>query len=409
MPGAVQAGAGDNVSGFAWSENIGWISFNNTSGGGATNYGVSVDLQNGKLSGYAWSEHIGWITFNEADAGAPPSDDPCPDQSCIAKANPPGKFGEDDVYINGWARALSYGGGWDGWIRFDHGEDNEAYIDEDGDAHGWAWGSDVVGWINLNGGTLYKVVVDFTGSNQPPNKPNSGSPAETWANCSFVGKSTPTFHWTYSDADGDPQAAYEIEVDDNSSFNAPKFNHLVNVVATTTSYGLDLTQDDTPDWIENLAWDTTYRWHVRVKDNQGNWSSWSDTDSFTTPKHAYPYPDFTFLPAEPAQGEQVDFNPDNSQVFGEGTTIQTYLWTITQGTGSFVNSNQNSQYPHIQFDTLNNKVKLEITDSDDYFCGFTSAEKDITVQLPLPEYKEIPPIFWAKKILAALVSIFSWF
>jgi len=54
-----KAGIADNVSGWAWSENIGWISFNNTTGGGTTNYGVDIDSSTGIFSGDAWSEHIG--------------------------------------------------------------------------------------------------------------------------------------------------------------------------------------------------------------------------------------------------------------------------------------------------------------------------------------------------------------
>ena len=61
--GKVNAGTTDNVSGWAWSENIGWISFNNTTGGGTTNYGVNINPSTGVFSGYAWSENIGWIDF----------------------------------------------------------------------------------------------------------------------------------------------------------------------------------------------------------------------------------------------------------------------------------------------------------------------------------------------------------
>src|SRR3989338_509710 len=68
----VEAGSNDNVFGWAWSENIGWISFNNTSGGGAVDYGVNVDTTTGIFSGYAWSENIGWISFERAVAGAHP-------------------------------------------------------------------------------------------------------------------------------------------------------------------------------------------------------------------------------------------------------------------------------------------------------------------------------------------------
>lgn len=59
----VEAGIDDNVSGYAWSENIGWISFNSTSSGGGIDYGVDVDISTGDFSGYAWSENIGWISF----------------------------------------------------------------------------------------------------------------------------------------------------------------------------------------------------------------------------------------------------------------------------------------------------------------------------------------------------------
>lgn len=71
-----EAGAGQNVLGFAWSENIGWISFNNLSDGSATSYGVNISplgvTGTGDLSGHAWSENIGWVSFNRLDTGTPP-------------------------------------------------------------------------------------------------------------------------------------------------------------------------------------------------------------------------------------------------------------------------------------------------------------------------------------------------
>ncbi len=69
---------GDNFSGWAWSENYGWISFNSsncdTNGNGSTDacagagtnvadYGVNVNHRNDVIDGYAWSSNIGWINF----------------------------------------------------------------------------------------------------------------------------------------------------------------------------------------------------------------------------------------------------------------------------------------------------------------------------------------------------------
>jgi len=50
--GVANDGAG-NLSGYAWGENIGWINFN----------GVTINPSSGEFSGYAWGENIGWINF----------------------------------------------------------------------------------------------------------------------------------------------------------------------------------------------------------------------------------------------------------------------------------------------------------------------------------------------------------
>jgi len=64
----------DHLEGFAWEENIGWISLGTYTGGSshtyansaANDYGVNNDGC-GNLSGYAWSTKVGWINFNPND------------------------------------------------------------------------------------------------------------------------------------------------------------------------------------------------------------------------------------------------------------------------------------------------------------------------------------------------------
>lgn len=147
LPLAVKA---SDISGWAWSSNIGWISFNSSDpGAGGSPYKVEVNV-NGGLSGYAWSTNVGWISFYRSDTGNPPSNDPGNGSGYIAIASPSGQLGKSNVYIDGWARALSYGGGWDGWIRFDHGQTGEAYIEPSYQLNGWTWGSDVIGWVSLS-------------------------------------------------------------------------------------------------------------------------------------------------------------------------------------------------------------------------------------------------------------------
>ncbi|MBI2042472.1 MAG: hypothetical protein HYT21_01880 [Candidatus Nealsonbacteria bacterium] len=396
----VLAGTGENVSGFAWSENIGWVSFNctNTGSCGSSDYGVDINDESGEFSGHAWSENIGWVSFNRSETGAPPAQ-PYQDGGLnyIAKAN------LDTGEVTGWARALSYGADWDGWVKLNDTSYGVSVNTSNGDFSGYGWSDEIVGWINFSG-LNYKVTTALS-FNRPP---SAGIVEETWNHCSIQGRSIPVFSWTYSDSDGDPQAAYEIEVDSNSAFQAPKFNHVVNT--GSTSYALDLSQDDNSDWISELSWNTTYFWRVKVKDSDGNWSDWTNSDQFKTPFHAYPWPDFNWAPAEPSQGEVVIFNPDASVLYG-GTSVSSYLWTITQGEAVFVDETGTaSRYPHIIFDTTDNQMRLRITDSDGYSCQ--TSTKTVTVHLPLPEYEEAPPSTWLNLILAivdgALKSFFSF-
>jgi hypothetical protein len=66
----VNDGSG-NLSGWAWNDVIGWISFNcaNTGGCGTVSYNVYIDAS-GNFHGYAWNDAVGWISFNCLDVGA---------------------------------------------------------------------------------------------------------------------------------------------------------------------------------------------------------------------------------------------------------------------------------------------------------------------------------------------------
>src|SRR3989338_89689 len=56
-----------NVSpmrGWAWSDNIGWISFDSVTALASKKYLVYVNNSTGDLSGYAWSDNMGWLNFD---------------------------------------------------------------------------------------------------------------------------------------------------------------------------------------------------------------------------------------------------------------------------------------------------------------------------------------------------------
>ncbi|MBP6904556.1 MAG: hypothetical protein KBB91_00680 [Candidatus Pacebacteria bacterium] len=169
------ASPADNMYGYAWSANIGWIKMNNCTFGGActgVNYGVNVEPTGSvrTIRGYAWSANIGWISFEPAATSGCPDTNP-DDPNCQARLD------IASSRMKGWARACSVfagtscsgtvmlpqnTGGWDGFIsladsdtsddapfgiRFDTIDPNNPnYLD----MSGFAWGSTVVGWVDFS-------------------------------------------------------------------------------------------------------------------------------------------------------------------------------------------------------------------------------------------------------------------
>ena len=349
------AGSSDNVSGWAWSENIGWISFNcaNTNSCGTVNYGVTINPGNGKFSGYAWSDNVGWLSFTPKDLSG------CPSTPCETRLD----FSANKV--TGWAKFLAgspAAAGWDGWVHLSgtaSGGSPYGVTRSGSQLIGWAWGGDVVGWMKFGGSTFttelgsqvsqggtvtveatnpdntryfgpLSVQIDgpttFTtveapstvgvasgkytltylsggpsgsvvtnsglssninqGDNlsltfiftNPPAPPfgASGPPtaSKIASDDSFFCPSTQViFSWLYSDPNGDPQGAFELEADDNSLFTSPELASGV-VVSSDKFYINDPGK---------LFFNTTYYWRARVRDSKGAWSDWSLTNSFITP------------------------------------------------------------------------------------------------------------------------------
>ena len=146
--GYVKAATSVDVTGYAWSSNIGWISMSCQDGGpgqsnicSSSNYGVTVN-SDGTLTGYAWSSNIGWIRFGGITG--------CPSGgNCNARLN------GDASQLQGWARALSHGGGWDGWISLNcsnHGGcgSSNYRVRVNNTSNSYAWGGDVVGWTDFS-------------------------------------------------------------------------------------------------------------------------------------------------------------------------------------------------------------------------------------------------------------------
>jgi PKD repeat protein len=465
------AGSEHNVWGFAWGgkpeveggvlkAGSGWISFNcyndyNNDGileshcsptpGFNSNYGVNISTSTLKFSGRAWSGGggeggnpkgvFGWLSFERSETGAPPSDDPCPDGSCIAKIgdiNPSICDKNNNGYLDtqcggrdnsstpisnykqifGWARFCGIpegggsivcgGGGWDGWIKFSHQSPSDpkrnygTVLNLSSNPQkflGWAWGSDVVGWISFNCENLnscatsnYFVATNLS-FNQPPYVSDLITSSPEYCNIgSGLGQINLSFR--YNDPDGDLQSQYQVQV--QSTGGTPYVDCTVDAKVsngTQESVAIRISQSptsqlcDLPSYLGDVPFNTSLQWRVRVKDNQGNWSAWSSWIPFSTAPHPYPYVDFSWTPTRPAPGEIVQFN-NLSQIFVPGGP--SFLWTFTNAnpsTATTTNATTTFTLPG------NQSVTLRVTDSSGYYCERT---RTINVFKP-PYYFPLPP------------------
>lgn len=102
-PSQVQAQTSNTgyLTGYAWSggadtadSGIGWIQMYDVSG---SSYGVCLTNDATTLRGYAWSSNVGWITFNAEELAS------CPSGTCSARMV--------NGALEGWARACAGTGG----------------------------------------------------------------------------------------------------------------------------------------------------------------------------------------------------------------------------------------------------------------------------------------------------------
>jgi hypothetical protein len=154
------------VTGWAWSDNIGWISL------GGPSYAVNED-SSGNLTGWAWSDNIGWIKFGGL-TGFP---------SGSGTSNQNAQIDSSGA-LHGWVRACagtlnaapnadlpgdcssmtSRSDGWDGWISLNGSAYGVNFASGNGQysQSAYTWGSDVVGWITFNPSNLVTPPCDPT-------------------------------------------------------------------------------------------------------------------------------------------------------------------------------------------------------------------------------------------------------
>jgi hypothetical protein len=132
----VQAQTSSAVSGTAEIVNMGYkIYFSGSNGGTSGNipYNVQYDTSAGKMTGYAWSPEYGWIQFNGSSATA------------LSLQNPNDR--ESPEWADGIIKLNGTDGGTSGNIPY-----SVTFDPATGNAlNHWAWGGNVIGWIDFSG------------------------------------------------------------------------------------------------------------------------------------------------------------------------------------------------------------------------------------------------------------------
>ncbi|MDA3839541.1 MAG: hypothetical protein PF572_00485 [Patescibacteria group bacterium] len=434
----------EDLYGYVWADTIGWISFSSlncdpdsdlqSEGIGncpplnspIPDYGVSVSSTTGNMSGFAWSPNVGWIDFATTSPTAPSYDfntnclDSCEvgDGCSACYAPDSGNPGTGDLY--GWAKIISLGD--DGWISLSSSTAPLYGITYDvatNQFSGYAWnGSSVdagIGWLSFSstncdtdddgfsdaGGDCpaFGATITRYGPMAQLNMPPTASfvfltsitelPCDSGAldlegpcvsNCELE----PIVDWNYDDPEGFLQHSYRFTIDEVGGSNDFDTGEVISSDTQIQPHLLPIT----------IEYGTEYDITIETWDNYGL-SSVVDTYNFTTRKHQYPNPYFYWFIEDGSADEEImftasstyyydstDSSADNPGSPGECLIpVCTKVWSSDDTTdfGDVNNATTTAVFPT---DGDSQHMNLVVTDGDEYSCSTSTNAVDINKKLP---------------------------
>jgi len=406
------------------------------------NHRVQIN-ENGNFSGYAWNSYKGLVAF---EATTTPDSTPtpdskgslsnCQDTTCFNDSSCWACYNENDQKVYGWARVTSDGS----WIKLD-GSATALQIKS------WNEASSTIPWIGYEkAGTFvgyasstdinfncltgddcsspYEVYIENLqiGNLKAPELPYStacGAGGALRAFLSWDLKSGTTS--LIDDTFRELQTGYKIEIKEKLSQNPEDFTSPTCTIEDTDSqariytvsnasgscngalnYGRNyywriklyyLTKDSTP-----IASSTAWYYYNSNNDLDTDKNSDGDPKTFTTFKHEFPSPFFSWSPLKPEIGSSTEFISASSSDFTKyypsdyesgqpcSTSTCSYLWTTTDSLATITTPTNSSTT--IFFKATSTYVTLKVTDNNDnYFCSFTSAA--IKINFGLPIWREV--------------------
>ncbi len=195
--------------------------------------------------------------------------------------------------------------------------------------------------------------------------------------------------WVYSDPENQPQSAYQVQVDDSTSFQSPVTDS-GKVMSGATAY-----------WTgQGLPYNTIYRARVRVWDSLDLVSAWTTMSqcngpncqgatSWRTPQHRYPSGiSFSNTPTNPQVNEVVQFAGAASCYNNQDNPVACSVWRWTFGDGG-TSSVQNSTHTYGTAGSY--QATLQVQDAQGYTCPVPPYSKTLTIQIRIPKWREVLP------------------
>lgn len=415
----------NNIRGSAYNETYGKISFNclDDDIGGTFPYtfpfqfssgvcdpndhGVNLDADN-NFSGDAWNATLGLITF---DATTTPPDSYSFNSNCSNTCNLTNNcwacYNENDQKIYGWARVIDSGE----WIEFNSSVSPQSSISNylspnPGIFSGYA--SSTLGDISFNCSNDSSCLEDdYYVYRWPIEIRQLSAPNWNFSEACSGGVKQAVLKWYIS---GGSQSAYQIIINDSNSTSTPLYDS-GKVTSSAKQFicsGLSCPLAyDSHYYFWLRLWDESYSatptdWRqfdtsngdVLTDNSTENQSSPNPTLTFTTYKHEFPLPYFTWDPYDVIVGSSTSFDgsaqyytssyPDsNPQACDSGTC--SYLWTTTDAS-AIIASTSNATTTMLFTKATGTTVYLRATDADSYYCSTSTL---LNVNFLLPTWKEI--------------------
>jgi len=416
---SVKASAAENLRGWAYNNMYGYISFNCLDDGFAGHFtftftfsfnvppcslnqhGVNLD-NNNNFSGDAWNSVLGFITFTTAsttpDGGAFRTN--CELSSSTSTAC----YKESDGKVYGYMRVNTTGE----WIKLDDSalQPTTQITDYNSPAPGIfsGYASSSFGSISFNctndgtcGSNPYEVKIGPLEIRQLT-APNWGSTLAC-----LNGANQAVLKWNRRSG---VQSAYQVIISTQNSTSTGVIFNSGQVISSASQIHYS-----------PLSYDTPYYWFLRLWDNAGSSTPWRQfntsgtkdwiTDNyarnlqknlvdpnktFTTYKHEFPRPSFTWSPEEIVIATTSNSFISDSYYYNDANVLQpcngsvcSYVWSASDPFATVLTPTSAST--SIMFATATNTV-VTLTSTDDavYTC---STSTSLNVNYALPLWKEI--------------------